>query len=157
MYRRYTNMDREGVSPNRFKQTLVRDIIIVLLLAALAVLLIKAIPAFNYQEKEKSLYIRNMISEYSEANRSVIALSSYGKETSEAEIRSHLSAIQALNNMYQAQSGQYLVSEEVIARCIDTVDQYISDSAGKGSNLPIIMSDMRSAMDELNSELSRYN
>ena len=157
MYRRYTNVDREGASPRRFKQTLIRDIIIVLLLAGLTVLLIKAIPAFNYQEKERSLYIRSMISEYSEANRDVIALSSYGKETSEAEIRCHLYSIRTLNNMYQAQTGQYLVSDEVLARCISTVDEYIRDSAGKGSGLPIIMSEMRGAMDELNNELNRYN
>ncbi len=157
MYRRYTSMDRQGVNPSRFKQTLIRDIIIALLLAGLIVLAIFAIPAMKDQEKEKSITIRNMISEYSEANRGVIALSSYGKETSEAEIRCHLYAIKSLNNLYQAQNGQFLVSDDVLTQCIGYVDDYIRDSAGKGSNLTIIMSDLRSAMDELNNELSRYN
>ena len=158
MYRRYTNVDREGVSPNRFKQTLIRDIIIVLLLAALVVLLIMAVPNFNYQERERTLYIQRIRAELEDTTRSVNSLGSFGKTTSWqtlAEIRSNLCTIRALNDIYTTERNQSLISGEQVNTCITAVDGYIDDNSEGGRNLTILLMDLRTAMEELNNEMDR--
>ena len=154
MYRRYTNTDREGASPNRFKQTLVRDIIILVLLAGLVVLLIYAIPALSNQGKERDILIQKIRAEADEATRKMNALSSYGKETAEAEVLSHLYAIRVLNETYMAQEGRLLIPEEDLNACITQINNYIDDSSQSGKNLTIILSDLRNAMDQLNYQLT---
>ena len=119
----------------------------------LVVLLIYAIPALSNQGKERNTIIQKIRMEADEATRKVNALSSYGKETTEAEVLSHLYAVRVLNETYQAQEGRLLIPEDSVNACITQINSYIDDSSKSGKNLTIILSDLRNAMDQLNDQL----
>jgi len=159
MYRRYTNVSTEGSSPNQIKQIRIRDIIIVILLAGLVVLLLRAMPAFRYQDEQRSVYIRKMVSECNEAiENDVKALSRYNSGDSSqtlARIRSHLSAIQALNNVYMTQSKQFLVPEEQMTALVRMVDNYLYDISKGGQNTSVQQTDLSLAMEQLQAELDK--
>ena len=151
MYRRYTNTDREGGIPNRFKQTLIRDIIIVLLLAGLVVLLIKAVPAMKSMEDYKSAYIRRIMAEYSETTDL-----SYENSISLSELRSRLYSIQVLNDLYTAQYKQPLIDEKKVEDCIEAVKENLAEVSKGASNNSLPQTKLREALKELKNELSQF-
>ena len=158
MYRRYTNTDREGSSPNQLKQLRIRNIIILVLLAGLVAGAIYTIPLFRYRNEMKDLYIQTMISEYGSANKTIGQdLGPYKNaktEEARAEIRSNLYAIQILNRLHKSQNGQLLIPENSLKECIGRVDEFL-DAASKGNeDTTVPLSNLRNALNLLNEELN---
>ncbi len=148
MYRRYTNVNREGAPLNQIKQIRIRDVIIVLLLAAVVFLTIRTITDLNSQGEEKTLYIRKINSEYNLATEKMAGLR--GDYTQElAEIRGHLYAIKTLNDMYLIKEKQVLIPDEKLEQCISIIKEYFKDDATGGRNLTTVLSNLRIAMDQL--------
>ena len=112
MYRRYTNINREGAPLNQIKQIRIRDVIIVVLLAGLVALAVISFPSFSYQGDERTLYLRKMAQECNtatEKREQYLKAGSSGDAAQKlAEIRGHLCAIQTLNDMYPLQRKELL-------------------------------------------------
>ncbi len=159
MYRRYTNVSREGASPNHIKQVRIRDVIILLLLAGLVFMIIRSIPAFSYQGDEKDVYQRKIIAEFNEANQTVREdLGSYksgSDEKSLAQIRSNLCAIKTLNDIFLLQQKKVLISGDLVENCIRLIDKYLDDVAKGGLNTTVNLTDLRSGMQQLEDELGQ--
>ena len=137
-----------------------RDIIIILLLAAMVFLGIRTIGAYRYEGEEKGQYVRKMTAECNDAVQSVEVLSTYnGSKTALtlAKIRSQLSTIQALNDTFNQQRKRLLVSDELISECISIVDRFLDDSSQGGLNQTVVLADLRIAINQLKTELNELN
>ena len=157
MYRRYTNINREGAPLNQIKQIRIRDVIIVVLLAGLVALAIIAFPSFSYQGDERTLYIRKMAQECNTAadkREQYLKAGSSGDAAQRlAEIRGHLCAIQTLNDMYLLQRKELLIPDDRVNSCIKVVDSYYNDISTGGKNLTVLLTDLRLAMNQLQEEI----
>ncbi len=126
MYRRYSQMNGESVSLSQIKRNRIRNVLILLLVAGLAVLAVFAYPAMKYQKDQRATIIQKMLSECSEASVRTSSLSRTGGSESAlilAQIRSNLHAIKTLNETYT--QGGRLIREEEIQGLLDSVDGYL--------------------------------
>ena len=70
------------------------------------------------------------------------------------EIRSNLYAIKKLNDVYLRKEKQILIPDEIIGGCINIVDEYFKNDAKGGTNLITLLSNLRSAMAQLQETIS---
>jgi len=153
MYRRYTNVNREGAPLNQINQIRIRNVIIVVLLAAVVVLTIRTVSEARKQGDERGLYISEINSEYMLAMDKMNK--SHGDNAQELdEIRSNLYAIKKLNDVYLRKEKQILIPDEIIGGCINIVDEYFKNDAKGGTNLKTLLSNLRSAMAQLQETIS---
>ena len=108
-----------------------KNVLILLLAAALVALLIISIPAMRRTSGARSLYIQRMQTEMSDALRQTSTLSrSAGADSSAilARIRSNIYAIRLINEMSIAQDGPSgtLVSEAPLASIQSSIDNYLA-------------------------------
>ena len=122
MYRRYTQTGESGVSMAQIKRSRLKDLLILLLIAALAASLAIGIPARLEKNSLRGNVIRQISKECDDAIASTKAMSPNGRSDSAAQlarIRSNLYAIRAINNLNHTESGEYLISEDRLNTLID--------------------------------------
>jgi hypothetical protein len=128
LYRRYSQ-GIDGVAPRtQVRINRVKNILIVLLAAAVVTLSIIAIPRMQDQQSERALYIQKMQSECDEAVRQTATLSRNAGADSAAilsRVRSCLYAIRTLNSL-AGQTGKLPMSDEQLLTLQNTVDRYLS-------------------------------
>ena len=128
MYRRYSNVSDGAVMMTRRKRDLVKNLVILLLCAAVAALCIIGLPAVRKGQETRSLYIQRMRSECDEAVRLTSTLSRNAAASSAAtlaNIRSNLTAIRTVNNLSIGQGNGELVPGSTLEVLMDTIDQYL--------------------------------
>ena len=156
MYRRYTNVNREGTSVSQIKRIRIRDAVIFLLAAGLIALAVISVPAMRREKEEKSLYIKKMISECSEAKERVKSLSrNAGADSAQilARIRSHLHGIRTLNETYISRHKTQLVSDDSIRALMDMVDNYLN-YIKKGQDTGEYQTNLQMAVEQLENDLN---
>ena len=151
MYRRYTQVNESGVSMAQIKRSRIKDLIILLLLLALAASLVIGIPAYLKQGTLREEYIRQIRKECSDAIDRTVALSrtdGSDYKPNLAKVRSNLYAMRSINTLYSELNGQPLVSADQLQTLINTVDGYMSD-LNTGLNTGLNQTNLQNGLEEL--------
>lgn len=128
MYRRYSQGADEMTPRSRRRISRIKNVLILLLAAALIALALIALPSLRNQQGERTLYIQRMQSECDEAVRQTTTLSRNAGADSAAilaRVRCCLYAMRTVNNL-AAQNGGQPLADETILTLQNTVDRYLS-------------------------------
>ena len=126
MYRRYSQVGDGSMPLSQVNRNRIKNIIILLLVLALAALLVISVPLIMNRGENHSLYIQKMQEECDEALRQANVLSRTGGAASAAElakIRCNIHAIQTINALSRA-SGKQLVDDNMLTTILNLVDRY---------------------------------
>ncbi len=131
MYRRYSQVNTNTVPVNQIRRNRIKNILILVLLLALAAVLVVSIPAMQKQNSARDLYIQRMQTEISDAVRQTTTLSRNAGADSAAilaRIRSNLYAIRIINELNIAQEGASgrLLQEETLSTLQSSIDNYLT-------------------------------
>ncbi len=158
MYRRYSQMNGNGVPQSQIKRGRLKDLIILLLLGMLIAAAVIAIPAVRQRGGTHTIYVQRMQSECDEALRQTASLSRNAGADSAAilaKIRSNIYAIRLLNSLSTAQGDGALLDEDRILTLQNTVDRYLSylttgmDTGEYQTNLQIALEELQAILSEL--------
>ena len=155
MYRRYSQVNGEGVSLSQMKRNRIRDIVILLLAAGLATLAVFAVPAFQYRADERAILVQKMQSECGKALNITSVLSRTGGQDSYqrlAEIRSYLYSIRTMNEVYRSQTLDSLLPDEEIQTLLSMVDNYLQ-YLNKGMDTGEYQTSLQNTLTNLQTEL----
>lgn len=136
MYHRYTSRN-EGRSANMHPRMMdrIRNAIIAILLVACILLGIFGGRAISLQAESRTTYIRRMQTECNDALTLVSSLSrtaGSGSPATLGRIRSHVYAMDTINQLNVGLQGRYLVSTDVFTALYALLDEYSDQlSAGK--------------------------
>ena len=129
MYRRYSQMGDGSMPLSQVNRNRIKNIIIFLLLAALAAVLIISLPALTSRNETRSLYIRRIQAECDDAARQTSTLSRNAGADSAAilaKIRCNIYAIRTLNTMGASAGDRQFIEDERLLTLQNTVDRYLS-------------------------------
>jgi len=131
MYRRYSDVNRGSVSVSQVRRNRIKNIVIVLLAAALIAVLAVSIPVMQNQNGSRNLYIQRMQTEMGEALRQTTTLSRNAGADSAAilaRIRSYLYGIRLMNVRTSAQSCKSgtLLDENTLSAIQSSIDNYLA-------------------------------
>ena len=129
MYRRYSQTGDGSMPLSQINRNRIKNIVIFLLIVALAVLLFISIPLIQNRDETRALLIQKIQAECDEAARQTTTLSRNAGADSAAilsKIRCNLYAIRTLNAMSGANGGRMLMDDERLLTLQNTVDRYLS-------------------------------
>ena len=129
MYRRYSQTGDGSMPLSQINRNRIKNIVIFLLIVALAVLLFISIPLMQNRDETRALLIQKIQAECDEAARQTTTLSRNAGADSAAilsRIRCNLYAIRTLNAMSGANGGRMLMDDERLLTLQNTVDRYLS-------------------------------
>lgn len=131
MYRRYSSVNQPTVSVSQVRRNRIRNIIILLLAAALAAVTAVALPAVRSRSGARSLYIQRMQNETATAVRLTTSLSRNAGANSAAilaQVRSCVYAVGMINELSIGQEGAdgRLLREDQITGLLSAIDQYLA-------------------------------
>ena len=129
MYRRYSQRGDGTMSLSQINQTRVRNVIILLLLAAVIALLVISIPMMLGKNNSHMLYIQQMQKECKEAYTDTNNLSrTAGADSASilARVRCNIHAMRVINNLNSAENGQTFVEDEKLQNLLNNVDRILN-------------------------------
>jgi len=129
VYRRYSQTGDGSMPLSQINRNRIKNIVIFLLIVALAVLLFISIPLMQNRDETRALLIQKIQAECDEAARQTTTLSRNAGADSAAilsRIRCNLYAIRTLNAMSGANGGRMLMDDERLLTLQNTVDRYLS-------------------------------
>ena len=129
MYRRYSQRNGDNLSLTQMKMSRIKDIVILLLVAALIAMAVFLIPALREKSEERGTYIHRFHVEAEEASRLTTSLSRTAGADSAAilaKIRSNIYAIRKLNELYSMRHGAPLLSEADLQEVVNMIDRYLA-------------------------------
>ncbi len=131
MYQRYSHVTEKAVSMTQVRRNRIKNILILLLLAALIAMAVIGLPALRSRTSQRDFYIQRMNTEIGEAIRQATSLSrSAGADSAAilARIRSNIYAIRVINELsigMEGASGR-LLQEETLSLLQSSIDNYLS-------------------------------
>lgn len=126
MYRRYSQVGDGSMPLSQVNRNRIKNVIILLLILALAALLVISLPLLTNRGETHSLYIQKIQEECDEALRQANVLSRTGGAANAADlakIRCNIHAIRAINSLSQA-SGKLLIDDSALTTLLNLVDRY---------------------------------
>jgi len=129
VYRRYSKTGDSTASMTQVTRNRIKNVLILLLLAAIAVLLFFTLPAVRNRGETRSLYIQRIQNEASEAVRLTSGLSRNAGADSAAilaRIRCNVYAIRTINSVNSGAGNGLLLEEERLTTLLNTIDRYLS-------------------------------
>lgn len=129
MYRRYSQTGEGNINLSQAKRNRIRNVIVILLVAALAATLIITLPVMQNQNETRSLFIQKIQAEVDEALRQTATLSRNAGADSAAilsKIRSNIYAVRMLNTVNSASGGRMLLEEDRLTSLQNMVDRYLT-------------------------------
>ncbi len=129
MYRRYSQTGEGNINLSQAKRNRIRNVIVILLVAALAATLIITLPVMQNQNETRSLFIQKIQAEVDEALRQTATLSRNAGADSAAilsKIRSNIYAVRMLNTVNSASGGRMLLEEDRLTSLQNMVDRYLA-------------------------------
>lgn len=131
MYRRYSQVNQPAVSLGQVRRNRIKNILILLLVAALATMTAVALPAVRSRSASRTLYISRMQNEIATAVRLTTSLSRNAGANSAAilaQIRSNIYTIGVINDISIGQEGAdgRLIQEEQITTLQSAIDNYLA-------------------------------
>ena len=127
MYRRYSQMGDGGMPLSQVNRNRIKNIIILLLVIAVAVLLVISLPMLKDRDNNRALYIQTVQKECKEAYSDASMLSRTAGADSPAilsRIRSNIHTIRTVNNL-STSGGSRLVEDERLLTLQNMVDKYL--------------------------------
>ena len=161
MYRRYSQADENTIPLSQARRNRIRNVIILVLLAALIALAVVTIPAVQRQAGVRDLYIQRMQNEISTAVRLTTSLSRNAGASSAAtlaQIRSCVYGIIVLNEMSIAQEGSSgrLLQEEELSALQSSIDNYLQFLT-TGMDTGEYQTNLQNALDTLQLQIGALN
>ena len=144
MYRRYSQTGDGSMPLSQVNRNRIKNILIMLLLIALAVLLVISLPLIKSRENNRTNYIQQIQKECKEAYNETNALSRTAGADSAAilsRVRSNIHAIRIINNLSGTDGSRALLEDERLLTLQNMVDQYLQylttgmDTGGYTTNL----------------------
>lgn len=158
MYRRYSQVGDGGVPLSQINRNRIKNIVIVLLLIALAAMLVFSLPMIRNRENSRALYIQTIQKECREAYNDTATLSRTAGADSAAilsRVRSNVHTIRIVNNLSGSEGGRLLEDERLLT-LQNMVDQYLQylttgmDTGGYTTNLQTSLSELQDIVNNLN-------
>ena len=158
MYRRYSQTGDGTVSSSQRFRNRLKNMLIVLLVLALAALCVWAFPAVRERDAIRGSLIQRIQTDCSEAIRQISTLSRNAGADSAAilaRIRSNVYAIRTANALGSSSGYGYLVSEDSLMTIQNLVDRYLSyittgmDTGEYQTNLQNALTELQAAVDQL--------
>lgn len=131
MYRRYSQVNETVMPVSQQRRNWIKNIIILVLLAAVITVSAIALPAVQSRSGARSLFIQRMQNEISTAARLTTSLSRNAGASSAAilaQVRSNIYAISAANEMsigMEGASGR-LLQEDQLTSLLSSIDNYLA-------------------------------
>ena len=129
MYRRYSQTGAGNMNLSQVNRNRIKNVVLALLVIALAVTLVITLPVMQNQGETRNLYIQKIQSEVDEALRQTTTLSRNAGADSAAilsRIRCNIYSIRTLNSVNSASGGRALLEEERLTTLLNTVDRYLN-------------------------------
>ena len=126
MYKRYSQAGNGGMPLSQINRNRIRNVLILLLLAALIALLVISLPLIRNRTETRSLYIQKIQEECDEALRQANVLSRTGGVASSVDltkIRCNIQSIRTVNSLSQLSGGQ-LLDDNTLVTLVNLVDRY---------------------------------
>ena len=151
MYRRYSQRNGDGLSLTQMKRNRIKDIVILLLAAAVIAMAVFMIPTIKGQNEEREIYIHRFQMEAEEASRQTNSLSrTAGADSASilAKIRSNIYAVKKLNEHYSSQHGAPLLAEADLQEMVNMVDRYLA-ALTTGITTGTYQTDLQATIDQM--------
>lgn len=129
MYRRYSQTGDGTASMTQVTRNRIKNLLIFLLLIAVAVMLVIGLPMLRNRNDTRELYIQTIQSEVDEAARLTSGLSRNAGADSAAilaRIRCNLYSARTVNTLSGSGGGTAFLGEERLTTLINTIDRYLS-------------------------------
>ena len=158
MYRRYSQMGDGSMPLSQVNRNRIKNILIMLLLIALAVLLVISLPLMKSRESSRANYIQQIQKECREASNDSSSLSRTAGADSAAtlsRIRSNIHTMRTLNSMSNAEGNGQLVENDKLISLQNMVDQYLQylttgmDTGNYTTNLQTALNELQVILGEL--------
>ena len=128
MYRRYSQVGDGNMSLSQINRNRIRNVLILLLLAAVVALLVLSIPMLQGKSNSHKLYIQQLQKECKEAYTDTALLSrTAGADSAQilARVRCNIHAMRVVNNLNSAENGQPFVADEKLQDLLNHVDRFL--------------------------------
>ena len=128
MYRRYSQTGDGNMPLSQINRNRIKNIIILVLLAALAALLVISLPLLNLRDNARTLYIQQMQKECQDAYNDALSLSRTAGADSGAilsRVRSNIHSMRVINSVNSAQGNTGLIDNDRLYAVQTQVDQYL--------------------------------
>ena len=158
MYRRYSEVRETNVPVSQMRRNRVKNLIILLLAAALIALAAVALPAMQSRASARGLFIQRMQNEIATAVRLAPSLSRNAGASSAAilaQIRSNIYAIAEANDLSVGLDGApgRLVEEEELTALQSSIDSYLAFLT-TGMDTGEYQTNLQNALDSLQLKIS---
>ena len=158
MYRRYSEVRETNVPVSQMRRNRVKNLIILLLAAALIALAAVALPAMQSRASARGLFIQRMQNEIATAVRLAPSLSRNAGASSAAilaQIRSNIYAIAEANDLSVGLDGASgrLVEEEELTALQSSIDSYLAFLT-TGMDTGEYQTNLQNALDSLQLRIS---
>jgi len=158
MYRRYSEVRETNVPVSQMRRNRVKNLIILLLAAALIALAAVALPAMQSRASARGLFIQRMQNEIATAVRLAPSLSRNAGASSAAilaQIRSNIYAIAEANDLSVGLDGASgrLVEEEELTALQSSIDSYLAFLT-TGMDTGEYQTNLQNALDSLQLKIS---
>ncbi len=159
MYRRYSQTGDGSMPLSQVNRNRIKNIIILLLLAALAALLVISLPLLKNRDNNRALFIQTMQKECKEASNDTNTLSRTAGADSAAtlsRVRSNVHTIRMLNSVSGSTGNGQLIEDERLLTLQNMVDQYLQylttgmDTGGYTTNLQVALAELQEIVNNLN-------
>jgi len=130
MYRRYSQVNETGMPVSQMRRNRIKNIVILILLAAVVAMTVIALPALQSRQSARGLIIQRMQNEIATAVRLTTSLSRNAGASSAAtlaQIRSNIYAIITANDLSVGMEGATgrLIPEEDLSTMQASIDNYL--------------------------------
>ncbi len=130
MYRRYSQVNETGMPVSQMRRNRIKNIVILILLAAVVTMTVIALPALQSRQSARGLIIQRMQNEIATAVRLTTSLSRNAGASSAAtlaQIRSNIYAIITANDLSVGMEGATgrLIPEEDLSTMQASIDNYL--------------------------------
>ena len=128
MYRRYSQVGDGGMPVSQVNRNRIKNILIFLLIIAIAVLLVIGLPMVKSRENNRALYIQTIQRECKEAYAETSTLSRTAGADSAAilsRVRSNIHTIRIVNNLSGADGNRQLLDDERMLTMQNMVDRHL--------------------------------
>ena len=159
MYRRYSQTGDGSMPLSQINRNRIKNILILILLAALAAMLIISIPLIRNQGNTRTLYIQQIQHECQDAYNDTTTLSRTAGADSAAilsRVRSNIHAIRMVNSLSGAEGNRPLVDDERLLTMQNMVDRHLQylttgmDTAEYTTTLQTALTELQETVNNLN-------
>ena len=160
MYRRYSQVGDGSMPLSQVNHNRIKNIIILLLLAALAALLVISLPKIKNQDEAHTIYLMQMKKECREALDQTTTLSRTGGASSALDlgrIRCNIYAMRMINSLSSSTGSRMLDDDNALVTLLNLVDRYQQGLLEGGTNTGEYTTTLQTGLLELQEKLANLD